>query len=165
MEATTILAAELPEEEQQESKAEEAYRRLLERLSHQSVVRHFDAYADIPWDDPSYAIDPTDARFELPPDDPLGGTAWYRDLSPPIRARLGLHMLASFARIGRSFESVLKRGLLEFASRLPEGAAELRYCYHEVIEEAQHSLMFEELVRRTGLEVRAPRILGVGELR
>ena len=50
----------------------------MQRLSRQSVEKHFDAYADIPWDDPAYAIDPDDPRFELGPDDPLGGTAWYR---------------------------------------------------------------------------------------
>jgi hypothetical protein len=72
-------------------------------------------------------------------------------------------MIASFAHIGWQFESVLKRGLLEFARRLPLDAPEFRYCYHEVIEEAQHSLFFHEFVRRTGLDVRSPRILGVGE--
>jgi hypothetical protein len=48
---------------------------------------------------------------------------------------------------------VLQRGLLEFAFTLPDGAPELRYVYHEVIEEGQHSLMFQEFVRRTGFEV------------
>jgi hypothetical protein len=44
----------------------------------------------------------------------------------------------------------LKRGLLEFVDRLPNGALEFRYAYHEVIEEAQHSLMFQEFVNRSG---------------
>jgi hypothetical protein len=56
-------------------------------------------------------------------------------------------------RIGADFESVLKRGLLEFTEGLPAGAPEMRYAYHEIIEEAQHSLMFHEFVRRSGLEV------------
>ncbi|MDX2168912.1 MAG: diiron oxygenase, partial [Deltaproteobacteria bacterium] len=60
-------------------------------------------------------------------------------------------------------ESVLKRGLLEFALRLPEGAPEFRYVYHEVIEEAQHSLMFNEFVTRTGLQTKPPFILGLGD--
>ena len=54
-------------------------------------------------------------------------------------------------KIGLIFESVLKRGLLEFASTLPNGAPEFRYAYHEVIEEAQHSLMFQEFINRTDL--------------
>ena len=47
---------------------------------------------------------------------------------------------------------MLKRGLLEFASRLPNGAPEFRYAYHEIIEEAQHSLMFQEFVNRSGFD-------------
>lgn len=163
MSAVASLTGELPQEERARVDADEAYRRLLARLSHQSVVKHFDAYADVPWDDPAYAIDPADPRWELSDDDPLGATAWYRAQPQPLRARIGLHMTATFARIGWQFESVLKRGLLEFALRLPDDAPEFRYCYHEVIEEAQHSLIFHEFVARTGLPTRPPFIVGVGE--
>jgi hypothetical protein len=165
MNAAVALTGELPQEERQDLAHEEAYQRLVARLSHQSVVKHFDAYADVPWDDPTYAIDPADPRFELPADDPLAQTDWYRRQAPETRARIGLHMIATFARIGIGFESVLKRGILEFAQTLPDGAPEFRYAYHEVIEEAQHSLMFHEFVRRTGLEVRPPWVLGIAERR
>ena len=131
----------------------EGYQALLGRLSHQSVVKHYDAYADIAWDSPDFAIDPEDPRWELPENDTLGATAWYRSQPEPVRARLGLHAIAGKMRVGVEFESVLKRGLLEFAATLPSDAPELRYAYHEVIEEAQHSLMFSEFVRRTGLQV------------
>jgi hypothetical protein len=162
MDAVAMLA-ELPQEEQQRVDADDAYRRLLDRLSHQSVVKHYDAYADIPWDDPDYAIDPDDARFSLTVDDALGGTAWYRQQPPATQARIGLHMIATFMRTGWQFESVLKRGLLEYALRLPDDAPEFRYCYHEVIEEAQHSLFFHEFVRRSGLHARSPRIVGLAD--
>ncbi|MGI8492663.1 MAG: diiron oxygenase [Acidimicrobiales bacterium] len=69
--------------------AGDAYVALLGRLSHQSVVKHFDAYADIDWDGPEFAIDPTDRRWELDDDDPLGHSGWYQDLVPEARARLG----------------------------------------------------------------------------
>ena len=69
-----------------------------------------------------------------------------------MRAAIGLQMFASFMKIGLQFESVLKRGLLEYAFALPNGAPEYRYVYHEVIEEAQHSLMFQEFVNRTGYD-------------
>ena len=163
MQAISTLTGALPEEERVALDQEEAYRRFIARLSHQSVVKHFDAYADIPWDDPAYAVDPADPRFALADDDPLGATSWYRALPEPLRARIGLHMVATFARIGYAFESVLKRGLLEFAGRLPVGAPEFRYAYHEVIEEAQHSLFFHEFVVRSGLEIRPPRLLGVAQ--
>ena len=163
MNAVASLSGELPQEEQARVDADEAYHRLVARLSHQSVVKHFDAYADVPWDDPAYAIDAADPRFALSAADALGSTAWYQAQPAPTQARIGLHMIATFARIGWQFESVLKRGLLEFALRLPEGAPEFRYVYHEVIEEAQHSLMFHEFVQRTGLPTRPPAILGVGD--
>jgi hypothetical protein len=131
-----------------------SYAELLARLSQRSVAKHFEAYVDVPWDDPAYAIDVEDPRFALPPSDPLGGTDWYREQPIATRARIGVHMLAfSMKRGGVQFESVLKRGLLEFAVGLPNGAPEFRYVYHELTEEAHHALMFQEFVNRTGLDV------------
>jgi hypothetical protein len=147
-------AYEVPEEERVAvARKRESYDQLVTRLSHQSVVKHFDAYADVPWDDPEYRIDPDDPRWELGPDDSLGGTAWYRSQPPAVRSRIGLHMYATFMKIGAQFEAVLKRGLLEYAARLPNGSPEFRYAYHEVIEEAQHSLMFQEFVNRSGFDI------------
>lgn len=133
----------------------DAYLDLIRRLSRQSVMKHFDAYADIEWDDPEFRIDPDDPRWELEPDDVLGATEWYRSQPAGIRSRMGLRMLANFMKIGVIFEYVLKRGLLDFASRLPTGSPEFRYCYHETIEEAQHALMFQEFINRTGFDLPA----------
>ena len=126
---------------------------LVRRLSEQSVVKHFDAYADVDWDAPEMAIDRHDPRFELEPDSPLGATEWYRSLRPETRAEMGLRAIVANMKAGLQFESILKRGLLEYAFKLPDGAPEFRYAYHEVIEEAHHSLMFQEFVNRSGLEV------------
>ena len=133
--------------------SDEAYQALVARLSQQSVVKHFDAYADIPWDDPAYAVDPEDSRFELAPDRPLGATDWYRELPAPMRARIGLNAIVTLAKRGLEFEWLLKQGLLTYASLLPDGSPEFRYCYHEVIEETQHALMFQEFVNRSGMTV------------
>ncbi|MGH7898727.1 MAG: AurF N-oxygenase family protein [Candidatus Binatia bacterium] len=143
----------IPDEERPAATRRESYPVLVERLSHQSVVKHFDAYADIDWNSPEFSIDPEDPRWELGDDDVLGATAWYRTQPQAVRARIGLHLVAHFMKIGVQFENILKRGLLEFASRLPNGSREFRYVYHEIIEEAQHSLMFQEFVNRTGFEL------------
>lgn len=142
--------AVLDDEQQADVAADEAFHGLLARLSRQSVTpgRHFDAYADVPWDEPGYEIDPADPRWELGDDDPLARTEWYRSQPPAVRARLGLHTVASKMKVGLQFESVLKRGLLEYAAGLPDQSPEFRYAYHEVIEEAHHSLMFQEFVNR-----------------
>ena len=121
---------------------------LVGRLNEQSVRKHFDAYEDVPWDE--HPIDSADPRWELSDDDPLGRTAWYKALPQPTRARIGLDGIASKMQVGYFFEGVLKRGLLEHATTLPAGSPELRYAYHEVIEEAQHSLMFQEFAARAG---------------
>jgi hypothetical protein len=149
----TALPVELPDHERRASRAE-PWSALLARLSRQSVVKHFDAYADVDWDRPDHAIDPTDPRWEEHPDEPLGATSWYRALPQPTRARLGLHLIASQVKLGLEFERTLEIGLLEFASTLDVAKPEFRYAYHEVIEETQHSLMFRELLVRTGLDVR-----------
>ena len=127
---------------------------LVPRLNRQSVTKHFDAYADVDWEAAENQIDPSDPRFERPADHGIGKTAWYRGLEGATRARFGLHMALAQLRIGIDFESVLSRGLLELASTHEPGSPELRYAYHEVIEEAQHSLMFQEVIARAGLPVR-----------
>jgi hypothetical protein len=128
------------------------FNELVARLSHQSVVKHFDAYADVPWDAPEYAITVDDPRWELGADEGLGATDWYRAQPPDVRARIGLHLIVGNMKAGLQFENILKRGLLEYAFRLPDHRPEFRYAYHEVIEEAQHSLMFQEFVNRSGLD-------------
>ena len=143
----------VPEEERATLRQRETYDGLVRRLSHQSVVKHFDAYADVAWDSPEFAIDPDDSRWELAADDGLGATEWYRSQPAAVRSRIGLHVIANFMKIGAQFESILKRGLLDFAFALPNGSPEFRYVYHEVIEEAQHSLMFQEFVNRTKIEI------------
>jgi hypothetical protein len=148
----TAVATDLAVEEHLDGVAPDPYDALLHRLSHQSVVKHFDAYGDIDWDGPEMALEPEDPRWELDADDSLGATDWYRALPQATRARLGLDLVVSKMKTGLEFESVLKRGLLEFASTLPNGSPEFRYAYHEVIEEAQHSLMFQEFVNRSGFD-------------
>lgn len=138
----------------------ESYAGLLGRLSRQSVAKHFDAYVDVPWDHPGSQIDAEDPRWELPATDPLGATCWYQSQPAAVRARIGLHVTATFLKVGTQFENILKRGLLEYALALPDGSPEFRYAYHEVIEEAQHSLMFQEFVNRTGMVVKGMRWIG-----
>ena len=147
----TAPPTDLIEEERQ---AGATWDGLLARLSHQSVVKHFDAYADVEWDAPEMRIRRDDPIWALDGGDPLGRTAWYQQLPADRQASLGLDMVASKMKIGLQFESILKQGLLRFAAELPNGSPEFRYCYHELIEEAQHSLMFQEFVNRSGFDAR-----------
>ncbi|MDD9934319.1 MAG: diiron oxygenase [Myxococcales bacterium] len=132
----------------------EGYEQLIERLSAQSVRKHYDAYADIDWDAPHNAIRRDDPRFELPADEGLGATEWYQSQPAAVRAELGLTGIVGSMKVGVVFENVLQRGMLEFAFKLPNRSPEFRYAYHEVIEEGQHSLMFQEFINRSGLDPR-----------
>jgi len=127
---------------------------MVGRLNRLSGERHCDAYADIGWDDPALALDPVDPRFELPAVDPLRTTDWYRRQGPAERARLGCYRWAACMKTGWHFENLLQRGLLRHAFELGNGAPEFRYLHHEIIEESQHTLMFQEFVNRSGLPVR-----------
>jgi hypothetical protein len=134
------------------------YQALLARLSALSVTHHFDAYSDIDWDAPGFQVDRMDPRWELPADDPLAHTRWYRKLPTEQRLGLGLDRVVTMMKTGIEFERILKQGLLEFAGTLPNGAPEFRYAYHEVIEECQHSLMFQEFVNRSGFDATGLRL-------
>jgi hypothetical protein len=127
---------------------------MVGRLNRLSVERHFDAYADIDWDDAALALDPADPRFELPAVDPLRHTDWYAAQLPADRARLGCYRWAACMKTGWHFENLLQRGLLRHAFELRNGAPEFRYLHHEIIEESQHTLMFQEFVNRSGFPVR-----------
>lgn len=129
-----------------------AYRAAVDKLNTMSVRKHYQAYRDIDWDAPEHRIDAHDPCFVLRPDTPLGGSAWYLALPESERATLGLDMTCQTLKFGIGFESALSRGLLEFSISLPNRSSEYRYALHELIEESQHSLMFQELINRTGCD-------------
>jgi hypothetical protein len=140
----------------------DAFSATVERLSRQSVDKHFDAYADVAWDDPQLALDPDDPRFALWGFDPVGQSEWYRSLPAAARSRIGLHRVATAMRIGWEFENILQRGLLEHAFWMPNGVPEFRYLHHEIVEESQHTMMFQEFVNRSGMDVKGmPRSMKV----
>jgi hypothetical protein len=143
--------ATLPEDDRLRG-GRETFAELLARLSRMSVTKHYDAYADVPWDEPACRIDERDPVWELDASHPLGATAWYESQPAGVRSRIGLHFVVCAMHTGVHFENVLTRGLLEFASLLPQGAPEFRYAYHEAIEESHHTLMFREFVNRSGLD-------------
>jgi P-aminobenzoate N-oxygenase AurF len=141
-------------DEEQQTDATTSYRALVDRLSRQSVEKHFDAYADVDWDAPDMQVVAGDPRWEPLAGDPVTTTDWYRSLGPEERSSYGLYRIAASMKTGWQFENLLQRGLLVRAFRLPNGAPEFRYIHHEIIEESQHTLMFQEVVNRSGMPAR-----------
>ncbi|WP_228002319.1 AurF N-oxygenase family protein [Nocardia australiensis] len=123
-------------------------------LSEGSVNRHFDPFEDIDWDNPDYAADAGEERWILPVSgDTLGRHPWYLALSDEEKIRIGKYRQANVAKVGLQFESILISGMVTHNFGLPNGSPEFRYCSHEMIEEHNHTLMFQEMVNRIGIDV------------
>lgn len=136
------------------SRSDEEFRRIVERLSKLSVERGHDAYADVAWDSPDLAVHPDDDRWALWSTDVLARTRWFARQDADTRRALGRWRVATMLRVGWEFENLLQRGLLATAFRLPNESPEFRYIHHEVVEESQHSMMFQELVNRVEPDAR-----------
>ena len=134
--------------------ADEAYERRVNRLVEVSEDDGHDAYADVPWDEPGYELDPTDPRLRCFSFDPLAHTDWYRQLEPIEQARVGLRRAAVNLRTGWEFENYLQQGLLVRALRMDNSQVAFRYVQYEVAEESHHSMMFYEFNRRYAPEVK-----------
>ncbi len=89
----------------------------------------------------------------LPDFDPLGATAWYRELPLERQIEIGRWRIANSIKVGAAFESMLIRGLMQYIMKLPNGSPEFRYCLHEMTEECNHIQMFQELINRIGVDV------------
>ncbi len=81
-------------------------------MSEASVDLHFDAFKDIDWDHPDYAVDPTDPRWILPEADVLGRHPWYRGLPEDEQIRVGLYLQANVTKVGQQFEQMLIGGVM-----------------------------------------------------
>ncbi|TYL45662.1 diiron oxygenase [Nocardioides sp. BGMRC 2183] len=141
------------------SEPTQSYDETLRTLSEASVHQHFDAFLDIDWDNPDYAIDPHDPRWVLPKADVLGRTEWYQSLPQAEQIRIGLYRQANVTKVGLQFEQILIAGLMNYAFNLPNGNPEFRYSTHEATEECHHTQMFQEFVNRSGQDVKGGTLL------
>jgi ribosomal protein S18 acetylase RimI-like enzyme len=130
------------------------YSKQVHKLSEASVHKHWEAYVDISWDDPDLQVSVDDPRWRLVAEDPLASHPWYLAQSQERQTRIAMTRIASNMRVGVQFENLLSRALLILAVKEPNGADTFRYAYHEVIEEGHHTLMFQELINRTGLPIK-----------
>jgi hypothetical protein len=119
----------------------------------EASTRHFNPYIDIDWSSPEYTVTKSDPRWVLSAIDPLGSHPWYRAQPLDKQIAIGMWRQANMAKVGEQFEGVLVRGLLHYTFWVPNGSPEYRYCVHESIEECSHSLMFQEMVDRIGVDV------------
>jgi hypothetical protein len=138
------------QDEEKTTMAEDpAFEQRVRRLCEVSVQRHWTAYGDIDWGSPHDMFDPDDGVW-LPQDgDVLTDTRWFADRSPAERSALGLYLFSSHMAVGVEFERFLSEGMLQLLRRLPRTSIVSRYLYHEIIEESEHSMMFQEFLARS----------------
>jgi hypothetical protein len=137
-----------------------AYVETLTTLSEGSVRRNFNPYTDIDWESPEFAVVEDDERWILPGTDPIGRHPWYRAQPRDRQIEIGMWRQANVAKVGLQFELMLVRGLMNYASWVPNGSPEYRYCLHESVEECNHTMMFQEMVNRIGADTPGlPRLL------
>ncbi|MFI6866138.1 diiron oxygenase [Nocardia sp. NPDC050406] len=135
------------------AQAAEYARRLL-LLSEGSVDKHFDPFDDIDWDNPDFDAEAGPERWILPESgDTVARHPWYKALPVERRIAIGKYRQANIAKVGLQFESLLISGMVQHTFGLPNGSPEFRYCSHEMIEEHNHTLMFQEMVNRIGIDV------------
>ncbi len=132
---------------------DQAYVDMLKILSEGSVRRNFNPYTDISWDAPEFAVIPDDTRWILPGTDLIGRHPWYTSQSVERQIEIGMWRQANMVKVGMQFESILIRGLMNYAFWVPNGSPEYRYCLHESVEECNHTMMFQEMVNRIGADV------------
>ena len=133
--------------------SDDSYNETLRLLSEGSVHKHFDPYLDIDWDSAEFAVVANDRRWILPAEtDPLGAHPWYQSQSEARQIEIGMWRQANIAKVGLQFENILIRGLMQYVFSLPNDSAEARYCTHESVEECNHTMMFQEMVNRIGVD-------------
>ncbi|MZD07386.1 diiron oxygenase [Streptomyces sp. SID5785] len=128
------------------------YDERLRTLSEGSVNVNFNAFTDIKWDDPEFAVDTGDPRWVLTSADALGSHPWYREQPLETQIRIGIWRWAVIAKTGMQFENLLMRGALDYLVHVDNQDPEFRYLTHEITEETHHTQMFQELVNRTGVD-------------
>jgi para-aminobenzoate N-oxygenase AurF len=109
------------------------------------------AFVDIDWNDPELRVASDDPRWRLPSTTPLGSMGWYIRLPTSLQAQIGLHQHATAVKRGMAFEAELCQGILSWIRSGRPSGAEARYGYHVVAEETEHSLMFQEFIRQSGV--------------
>lgn len=130
-----------------------SFEETLSVLSEASVHQHFDAFVDIAWDSPEFAVIEDDERWILPDIDSLGGTEWYRSLPRERQIEIGKYRMANIMKVGLQFEQVLISGIMVHLLGMGNNRPEFRYSTHEATEECHHTQMFQEGVNRIGLDV------------
>ena len=118
-----------------------------DKLSQATVQKHYHPIEDVDW---SHPIDLE--RFYFPERVlSIYGTEAYDRLTLTERRLLSLHESVSYFSTGIWLENMLMYGFLYHLYAMDYADPDVRYMLHEVADEANHSIMFHEWIRRVGM--------------
>lgn len=133
---------------------QDSYLNRVEALSRATERLRFDPYVDIDWEAPENALDENDPRWVLDPhSEPLAATEWYAEQPLQRRIDMGRWITANTLKVTLQFETTMIRGVVHYAGKLPNRNPVFRYLLHELVDECNHILMFQEFINRTGEDV------------
>lgn len=139
--------------QRKKAKVKQAYCNRVDILSDKSVTGiHFHPDTDIDWDNPEYKIIDDDERWILGPSISLGAHKWYQSQPREEQIRIGKHYMANTVLVGAQFEKLLNIGIMADNLGKSVYSPDAKYPLHEAGEEMNHIIMFQEFVRRTGVE-------------
>ena len=148
-----------PGAEDSSSAGRQEYEKKISILSKASAKKYNNPFENkvtdwIDWDSPEMALDPTDERWILGPEDNLGAHPWYQSLPKERQIEVGLFRFAHTCKVGSQFEQALIAGIMFHDMGLKNNNPAFRYTMHEATEETHHIQMFQEFVNRTGVDSR-----------
>ncbi len=118
-----------------------------DKLSQATVAKYYHPIHDIDWS-PPFDLE----RFYLPERVlSIHGTDTYERLTIEERRLLSLHELVSYYSAGIWLENMLMYGFVVHLYEMDFSDPDVRYMLHELGDEANHSIMFHEFIRRAGL--------------
>jgi hypothetical protein len=126
---------------------------ILDDLLRRTAASRLHPFTAIDWTAPEHRIDPQDPRWLSCLVGPPAPADWFATLSAPQQATFAMERACVFFLAGIEFETGLSTGLLQFAQRPGTDRRTFAYIYEEIIEEAQHSLMFRTFVERCSPEL------------
>lgn len=120
-----------------------------DRLNEATVKKHFHPIEDLDW---SVPLD-LESPYRYLPEKfiSLRGTVLYDQMSEREKKLLSFYESVSYFSTGIWLENMLMYGFLYKLYAMDYANPDVRYMLHEIGEEANHSIMFHEYVRKAGV--------------
>jgi hypothetical protein len=132
---------------------EEISSQYLERIIEGAHRKSFDPYKTIDWSVP-FDLE----RFYVPPDMvSLYGTPMWDQMTREQQVKLSMHEACSVLATGIWFENLLSFKMMDYLTNVSPHDPHFYWMQIEVADECRHSMMFGEIIKRSGTPWYKPR--------